>query len=211
MDKEEKKKKIPRFRSREEEAEFWDTHSPLDFPDEIKPVQMRVRKPLKGVLAIRLSDGHLQELRELAEQYGVGPTTLARMFIVSSLNACKASGSLGISPLPKPELKADLYGSPANPGVVEGLARVILSEDHLSEIQPGEILVASETMQSWTPVFGKIKAAITDSGGLLSDAVIVGREYGLPVVVGTIEATKKIKTGQRIRVDGDRGHVYILE
>lgn len=210
MDKEEKKK-IPRFRSREEEAEFWDTHSPLDFPDEIKPVQMRVRKPLKGVLAIRLSDKHLQELRELAEQYEVGPTTLARMFIVSSLNACKESGSLGISSLAKPELKVDLYGSPANPGVVEGLARVILSEDHLSEIQLGEILVAPTTMPSWAPVFSKISGVITDSGRMLSDAVIVGREYRIPAVVGTMEATKKIKTGQRIRVDGDHGHVYILE
>lgn len=205
------KKKIPRFRSREEEAEFWDTHSPLDFPDEIKPVQMRVRKPLKGVLAIRLSDKHLQELRELAEQYGVGPTTLARMFIVSSLNACKESGSLGILTQAKPELKVDLYGTASSPGVVEGLARVILSEDHLSEIQPGEILVAPATMPSWAPVFSKIEGVITDSGGLLSDAVIVGREYGLPAVFGTMEATKKIKTGQRIRVDGDRGHVYILE
>jgi phosphohistidine swiveling domain-containing protein len=209
MDKEEKKK-IPRFRSREEEAEFWDTHSPLDFPDEIKPVQMRVRKPLKGVLAIRLSDEHLQELRALAEQYGVGPTTLARMFIVSSLNACKESGSLGILSLAKPELKVDIYGTPANPGVVEGLARVILREDHLNEVQPSEILVAPETMESWKPVFSKISGIITDSGGMLSNAVTVGREYGLPAVVGTMKATKKIKTGQRIRVDGDLGHVYIL-
>jgi phosphohistidine swiveling domain-containing protein len=210
MDKE-AKKKIPRFRSREEEAEFWDTHSPLDFPDEIRQVEMRVRKPLKGVLAIRLDHKHLEELRELAEQYGVGPTTLARMFIVSSLNACKESGSMGILSPPKPELKADLYGSPANPGVVEGLARVILSEDHLSELQPGEILVAPATMPSWAPVFGKIEGVITDSREMLSNAVTVGRAYGIPAVVGTMEATKKIKTGQRIRIDGDHGRVYILE
>jgi len=210
MDKE-AKKKIPRFRSREEEAEFWDTHSPLDFPDEIKQVQLRVRKPLKGVLAIRLSDEHLQELRALAEQYGVGPTTLARMFIVNSLNACKESGSLGILSLAKPELKVDLYGTASSPGVVEGVAHVILSEDHLSEIQPGEILVAPATMPSWAPVFSKIEGVITDSGEMLSHAVIVGRKYGIPAVVGTMEATKKIKTGQRIRIDGDRGQVYILE
>lgn len=210
MDKE-GKKRIPQFRSREEEAEFWDTHSPLDFPDEIKQVEMRVRRPLKGVLAIRLSDEHLRELRELAEQYEVGPTTLARMFIVNSLNACKESGSLGILSLAKPELKVDLYGTAANPGVVEGLARVILSEDHLSDVQPGEILVAPATMPSGAPVFGIIKGLVTDSGGMLAHAVIVCREYGIPVVAGTGEATKKIKTGQRIRIDGNRGHIYVLE
>lgn len=210
MDKEEKKK-IPRFRSEEEEAEFWDTHSPLDFPDEIRQVEMRVRKTLKGVLSIRLGHKHLEELRELAEQYGVGPTTLARMFIVSSLNACKESGSLGILTQAKPELKVDLYGTASSPGVVEGLARVILSEDHLSEIQPGEILVAPATMPSWAPVFSKISGVITDSGGMLSHAVIVGREYRIPAVAGTMEATKKIKTGQRIRLDGERRHVYVLE
>jgi phosphoenolpyruvate synthase/pyruvate phosphate dikinase len=172
---------------------------------------MRVRKPLKGVLAIRLSDKHLQELRELAEQYGVGPTTLARMFIVSSLNACKELGSLSIFSPAKTELKVDLYGAASIPGVVEGLARVILSEDDLSKMQPGEILVAPEAMESWTPLFGKIKAVVTDSGGISPHAVIVGREYGIPAVVGTGEATKIIKTGQRIKVDGDHGRVYILK
>ncbi len=66
------------------------------------------------------------------------------------------------------------------------------------------------TMSTWTPLFSIVGAVVTDGGGTLSHAVIVGREYGLPVVAGTLEGTKKIKTGQRIRVDGDKGVVYIL-
>ena len=62
----------------------------------------------------------------------------------------------------------------------------------------------------WTPPFGLVKAAVTDTGGSLTHAII-GREFGLPVVAGTMEATRKIKTGQKIRVDGDNGCVYILE
>ncbi len=113
-------------------------------------------------------------------------------------------------PIVVPELKADLYGTASVPGVAEGIARVIHDEKRMHELQAGEILVAPMTMSTWTPLFSIAKAVVTDGGGALTHAVIVGREYGLPVVAGTLEATRKIKTGDRIRVDGDRNAVYIL-
>jgi len=114
------------------------------------------------------------------------------------------------APVVREELKADLYGAASAPGVVEGVARVIMTEDKLAEIQPGEILVAPATSAPWTPAFEIIKGVITDGGGALCHAVIVAREYGIPAITGCLEATKKIKTGDRVKVDGDLGVVYIL-
>jgi pyruvate,water dikinase len=105
---------------------------------------------------------------------------------------------------------SSLTGFAGSPGVVEGPARVILEVERLGELEPGEILVAPVTSPSWTPVFGKIAAAVSDIGGIMSHAAIVSREYGLPAVVGTGNATSRIKTGDRIRVDGERGTVTIL-
>ena len=99
----------------------------------------------------------------------------------------------------------------ASPGVAEGPARVILSADGISDLQPGEILVAPLTAPSWAPVFGKIGATVTDVGGMMSHAAIVCREYGLPAVTGTAYGTKNIKTGDRIRVDGNTGTVTVLD
>lgn len=114
------------------------------------------------------------------------------------------------APIVKEELKADLYGAASAPGVTEGVARVIMTEDKLAEIKPGEILVAPGTSAPWTPAFEIIKGLITDGGGALCHAVIVAREYGIPAVTGCLEATRKIKTGDRVKVDGDLGVAYIL-
>jgi pyruvate,water dikinase len=103
-----------------------------------------------------------------------------------------------------------LTGFAASPGTVEGPARVVLAVDRLGDLEPGEILVAPVTSPSWTPVFGKIAAAVSDIGGIMSHAAIVSREYRLPAVVGTGNATSRIKTGDRVRVDGDAGTVTIL-
>jgi pyruvate,water dikinase len=108
------------------------------------------------------------------------------------------------------ELAADLYGIASAPGVVEGFARVLLDPAQLGELQPGEILVVPSTNPAWNPAFNFIKGAVTEAGGALSHAVIVAREYGLPCVAGAEGATQKIKTGDRIRVDGDNYAVYIV-
>jgi phosphoenolpyruvate synthase/pyruvate phosphate dikinase len=84
-----------------------------------------------------------------------------------------------------------------------------MTEHELSDLQPGEILVAPGTSAQWTPAFEIAKGIVTDGGGALSHAIIVAREYQLPAVTGTQEATRKIKTGDRVRVDGDLGIVFI--
>ncbi len=104
-----------------------------------------------------------------------------------------------------------ITGMSASPGVAEGRARVVHHADQLSEVQEGEILVATITAPSWGPIFGKIKATVTDIGGMMSHAAIVCREYGLPAVTGTGNGSTTIRTGQLIRVDGDAGRVEILE
>ncbi len=113
-------------------------------------------------------------------------------------------------PIVKPELKADIYGSNSAAGVAEGVARVVYTPDEFHLVQPGEILVTQSTSPTWTPIFAIVKGVVTDTGGGLTHAVIVGREFGLPVVVGTMEGSRIIKTGDRIRVDGDNCCVYIL-
>ncbi|MBK9740061.1 MAG: hypothetical protein IPO93_11190 [Actinobacteria bacterium] len=104
-----------------------------------------------------------------------------------------------------------LKGFAASPGIAEGPARVICSADQIGEVQQGEILVAPLTAPSWAPIFGRIGATVTDTGGIMSHAAIVCREYGLPAVTGTGFATTAIRTGQRIRVDGSAGTVTILD
>jgi len=103
-----------------------------------------------------------------------------------------------------------LTGFAASPGIAEGPARVILSADGIGDLRDGEILVAPLTAPSWAPVFSKIAATVTDVGGIMSHAAIVCREYGLPAITGTAFGTKTIKTGQRIRVDGNTGKVTVL-
>jgi pyruvate,water dikinase len=107
--------------------------------------------------------------------------------------------------------KNEIAGFAASPGIVEGIARVLKTAGEIGDVREGDILVCPVTSPSWGPVFGKIKAAVSDIGGTMSHAAIVAREYGMPAVVGTGQATKRIVTGQRLRVDGNRGIVTILE
>jgi pyruvate,water dikinase len=105
----------------------------------------------------------------------------------------------------------EIHGFAASPGVVEGIARVLKNVNDIGQVREGDILVSPVTTPSWGPVFPKIKAAVSDIGGTMSHAAIVAREYGMPAVVGTGRATKRITTGQRLRVDGDNGIVTILD
>jgi pyruvate,water dikinase len=116
----------------------------------------------------------------------------------------------GLGPITVPVEKADVFGYPGAPGVTEGIARIITDVDELGSVETGSILVTGATGPAWTHIFSRIKGVVTDHGGTLTHAAIVGREYGIPAVVGTGDATVKIKDGQKIKVDGDRGLVYIL-
>jgi pyruvate,water dikinase len=105
---------------------------------------------------------------------------------------------------------SELTGAAASPGVVEGPARVVRTLADLPDVREGEILVCGSTSPAWAPIFTKIKATVTDVGGVMSHAAIVCREYGLPAVVGTGRATSEIRTGEAIRVDGSTGVVTLL-
>jgi pyruvate,water dikinase len=109
------------------------------------------------------------------------------------------------------ELKADLYGVCGTLGSAEGVARVLHSPSQLSELEVGEILVVPSSNPGWNAAFNFIAGLVTDVGGPLSHALIVAREYGLPCVSGTRDATVRIKNGDIIRVDGPNKAVYVLK
>lgn len=118
-------------------------------------------------------------------------------------------------PLPAREAEAPteppavLRGLPVSPGRVTGKARVILDPRQDAHMDAGEILVAPVTDAAWTPLFLMASGLVVDVGGLLSHGSIVAREYGIPGVLNVIDGTKRIRTGQVITVDGDRGEVHL--
>lgn len=102
-----------------------------------------------------------------------------------------------------------LKGVGASPGRVAGTARVLRGAEDFGQMQPGDILVAAITTPAWTPLFAMAAAIVTDVGGPFSHGSIVAREYGIPAVMGTGVATRLIRTGQVITVDGDAGTVAL--
>ena len=104
-----------------------------------------------------------------------------------------------------------LQGQSASPGRYEGVAHVILDPAQDMEIRPGEVLVAPYTDPAWTPLFLTAGAAVVEVGSYLSHAGTVAREYGMPCVVDVAECTRRIHTGIKVSVDGDRGWIKIVE
>jgi pyruvate,water dikinase len=102
-----------------------------------------------------------------------------------------------------------LPGSAASMGIAEGIARVVL-DPRAEVLQRGEILVAPFTDPGWTPLFINAAGLVMEVGGLMTHGSVVAREYGIPAVVGVLDATRVIHTGQRLRVNGDRGYVEVL-
>jgi len=107
------------------------------------------------------------------------------------------------------QISDTIKGAAGSAGCVEGLVRVMAGPENSDELQPGEILVTRMTDISWTPIFPRAAAVVTDIGAPLSHAAIVARELGIPAVVGCQDATMRLKTGDRIRVDGSVGTVEI--
>jgi pyruvate,water dikinase len=102
-----------------------------------------------------------------------------------------------------------LKGIGASPGQVRGTARVIQGPDEFDQMRAGDILVAKITTPAWTPLFALAAGVVTDVGGPLSHGSIVAREYHIPAVLGTAVATERIRSGQRVMVDGDAGTVRL--
>ncbi|MGE0493406.1 MAG: phosphoenolpyruvate synthase [Vulcanimicrobiota bacterium] len=106
-------------------------------------------------------------------------------------------------------LSGALVGLAVSAGVVEGRARVLARLDE-AELGPEDILVTAFTDPSWTPLFVSLKGLVTEVGGLMTHGAVIAREYGLPAVVGVVDATRQIQDGQRIRVHGTLGYVELL-
>lgn len=103
-----------------------------------------------------------------------------------------------------------IVGDPVSPGEVEGTARVIF-DPHSSQLAPGEILVCPGTDPAWTPLFLTASGLIMEVGGMMTHGSVVAREFGIPAVVGVHQATERIKTGQRLRVNGSTGEITLID
>src|SRR5918999_464142 len=110
----------------------------------------------------------------------------------------------------EPATSGEIRGLAASPGVVEGPARFVASLDEFDQVQSGDILVCRMTNPAWVVLFTKISGLVTEAGGAVSHPAVVAREFGIPAVVGTTNAGERIKTGDRVRVNGTVGVVEIL-
>ena len=102
-----------------------------------------------------------------------------------------------------------LRGFAVSPGRVSAPASVIRSPEDFSRMEPGTILVCPTTTPAWTPLFSQARGLVTDVGGVLAHGSIVAREFGIPAVLGTGDASQRIRHGQRVTVDGNRGLVLL--
>jgi pyruvate,water dikinase len=103
-----------------------------------------------------------------------------------------------------------ISGIAGSPGTIEGTARVVMTVDEFDQVRDGDILVCQMTNPAWVVLFTKIAGLVTDTGGTTSHPAVLAREFGIPAVIGTSVATKRIATGDRLRVDGSTGRVDIL-
>jgi pyruvate,water dikinase len=103
-----------------------------------------------------------------------------------------------------------LRGAAASPGSAEGIARVVVDTTDFARVRAGDVLVTTTTTPAWTPLFPSLAALVTETGGILSHAAVVAREYGIPAVVGAEGATRAIADGVRVLVDGSAGEVTLL-
>ncbi len=144
---------------------------------------------------------------------GVPPEEVAEPFTIMLWGITTDKVKEWLKGVEAPEAGAvnEIKGFASSAGVAEGPARVLKLLKDITELKHGEVLVCPSTNPSWAPVFTKIKAAVTDIGGLTSHAAIVCREYGVPSVTGTGVATSVINTGDIVRVDGDTGVVTIVK
>ena len=94
-------------------------------------------------------------------------------------------------------------------GTVTGVASVIRSAAEFDQMKPGSILVCAMTNPAWTPLFAHATGLVTDTGGILAHGSVVAREYGIPAVLGTGNITERVKSGDRITVDGVQGTVTV--
>lgn len=108
-------------------------------------------------------------------------------------------------------LKVILKGVAASAGIARGKVKIILKPSQNSKMKKGNILVTEMTNPLFVPAIQKASAIVTDVGGLTSHAAIISRELGIPCVVGTKRATKILKDGNRVKVDGIKGEIFLIK
>ena len=164
--------------------------------------------------ALALKDSSLRDaLREREKQWNA----LKELDIPTFVDASKPIPSIadlprkGSSTAARANVGDVMQGAASSQGIVEGSVRVVLGTDAIQDFQPGEILVAPQTDPSWTPLFLVASGVVVNTGSMGSHAMIVARELGIPCVGGLVGATSILKTGDRVRVDGAKGTVEVLE
>lgn len=149
-----------------------------------------------------------KDLKELIEERKVEFERISRL---SPPRILTTEGEVLMGGLSRKGLPENaLVGAGVSAGCVDGIAKVVV-DPHNAVVEKGEILVAPFTDPGWSPLFVDAAAIVTEIGGPLTHGAVVAREYGIPGVVGVVDATKKLKTGQKIRVDGTKGYVLPLE
>ena len=117
---------------------------------------------------------------------------------------------LGIKPPPEGEQDPNLIdGVAGSPGIYRGVARVVRSLEEAGDLEDGEIMVCEMTLPPWVPMFAIAGAVVSDVGGVMSHCAIVAREFGIPAVVGSVNGTSRIETGQTVTIDGTNGNVWL--
>jgi pyruvate,water dikinase len=144
--------------------------------------------------------GTWERQRRLLAPLTIGrPPRLLAKELLGAVDAVRTTG-------PAPE--DAIVGQPASPGRATGPVRIIHGPDDFDRFQPGEVLVARATVPAWTPLFARAVAVVTDGGTLAAHASLVAREYGIPAVVATGDATTRLADGQLVTIDGGAGTIH---
>lgn len=176
----------------------------LSRPDDIFMLSIEeVRDLVEGRLSISDTQARVEFARAMYEGYRDFPAPNEFGRGVSQRSAS--------SQVTEVDGRRALVGLGCSPGVVEGTVRVIGSLDEIGRLKAGDVLVTRFTDPGWTPALGIVSAVITEVGGLLSHAAVIGREYGIPAVLDLSGATTALRSGQRVRVDGSTGLVVVLD
>jgi rifampicin phosphotransferase len=159
--------------------------------------ELDTRTPLQDVANRRRATWERQRRLPAPLTIGRPPRLLAKE-LLAAVEAVRTSG-------PPPE--GAIVGQPASPGRATGPVRIVHGPGDFDRFQPSEVLVARATTPAWTPLFTRAVAVVTDGGTLAAHASLVAREYGIPAVVGTGDATSRLHDGQLVTVDGSAGIV----
>ncbi|HEY3195887.1 MAG TPA: PEP/pyruvate-binding domain-containing protein [Candidatus Dormibacteraeota bacterium] len=171
-------------------------------PDEIffltRDEVASARDDLTAEAGVRLETWQRQRL--LTPPLNLGPErVMLRRMMDDHVKTFRARGQAGGVEL--------LRGMPSSPGIAQGRVRVVAGPERFDDFEKGEVLVAQATTPGWTPLFARAAAVVTDTGSVMAHASLVAREYGIPAVVGTGEATRKLRDGMLVTVDGSAGVV----